>query len=314
MGTPADGYRYLFGPVPSRRFGRSLGIDLVPFKTCTLDCLFCEVGVTSCATTERRTYAPVAAILSEFDRWLAAGGRADVITLTGSGEPTLHAGLGDVVRGLRARGMFRIALLTNSTLLHLPEVRRDVALVDLVKASLSAWDEASFARLHRPVAGVTFAGLVDGLTALRAMFEGELWLEVMVVRGFNEQPAQVRRIAALANPLRADRIQLNSVVRPPAHAGTTAVATDDLAGLCGFFDPRAEVIAPVTGKVAGDALTDPGVVEMLARRPCTPADIAALTGEPEAVVNRRLDALVAQGKLGRQTRGEQVYYHKPVSA
>ncbi len=301
-------FRYLFGPVPSRRFGRSLGIDLVPFKTCTLDCAFCEVGPTTASLAERREYAPVAAILDEFRRWVDAGGAADVVTLAGSGEPTLHARLGDIIRGIRALSALRIAILTNSTLLHVPDVRRDAALADIVKASLCAWDEASFARLHHPCAGIGFRGLIDGLTAFRAAFRGELWLEAMLVAGYNDDPDQVARIAALANALGAERVQLNTVVRPPAHAGAAPVPAERLASFCDLFRPRAEVIAPFDAASGAAPLSDDAIVAMLARRPCTVADIAAVTAMPYAEAARRIAEFIAAGRITRIDRDGQSYF------
>jgi wyosine [tRNA(Phe)-imidazoG37] synthetase (radical SAM superfamily) len=140
----AESYRYLFGPVPSRRLGLSLGVDLNPVKVCTENCVFCQVGRTTELTAERREWVPTAEVLAEFDRWAAAGGTADYVTLSGSGEPTMHAGFGEVLRRVQATGRYRTALLSNGSLMWRPEVRRDAAAADVVKVTISAWDEASF--------------------------------------------------------------------------------------------------------------------------------------------------------------------------
>ena len=216
--NPEPAYRYLFGPVPSRRLGRSLGVDLNPLKVCTENCIFCQIGRTTELTAARREWVPTADVLAEFDRWQAAGGTADFITLSGSGEPTMHTGFGEVLAHVRAARQFKTALLSNGSLLWLPEVRQAAVLADVVKVTLSAWDEESFARIHRPAAGLTLARLLAGARALRAEYGGQLWVEVMLLAHINDAPEQVRAIAELARALAPDAIHLNTVTRP-AQAG-----------------------------------------------------------------------------------------------
>ncbi len=236
-------YRYLFGPVHSRRLGLSLGIDLLDRRRCSFDCVFCEVGATELLTLERREYVPTAAVMAEFREWLAASGTADVVTLAGSGEPTLHSGFGDVIDAVHAACSLPVALLTNSTLLWDAEVRAAAARADIVKVSLSAWDDGSLAALNRPAAGLTFARLLDGLHAFRECYSGALWVETLLVHGVNDKPDQVARIAALVAGLHPDKVQLNTVVRPPAVENTAAVEHDELQRLAVRFTPEAEVIA-----------------------------------------------------------------------
>ena len=170
-------YRYLFGPVPSRRLGRSLGVDLTPHKTCTLDCVFCQLGRTTHKTMTRKEYVPVDAVLAELDAWFKDKGQTDVITLSGSGEPTLHSGFGEVLRFIRCRTPFPAVLLTNATLLSLPEVQEAASLAHIVKVSLSAWDRASFGSVNRPHPDITFDQVLAGQKAFRARFRGQFfWL------------------------------------------------------------------------------------------------------------------------------------------
>ncbi len=303
------GYRHLFGPVPSRRLGRSLGFDLVPFKVCSFDCTFCEVGRTNRHTLERREYVPTDEVLAELDAWLAAGHSADTLTLAGAGEPTLHSRFGDVLRGMAARTPLRRALLTNSSLLHLPAVRRDACEANLVKASLSAWDQASFERLNRPAPGLAFRQVIDGILALRQAFEGELWLEVFLVAGVNDAEDDVAQIAALAAAAGPDRVQLNTVVRPPADPGTRHVTAERLDALAGLFTPRAEVIAAFRadpGRVRQASEDD--IVSMLARRPCTAADIAQAFSLPPDEVGRRLATLLEGERIVSRRVEDRVYY------
>lgn len=161
-------FTYLFGPVPSRRLGRSLGVDLTPRKTCTFDCVFCQLGPTTHKTVQRQAYVPTAAVIAELTQWLHAGGTADYITLAGSGEPTLHADFGAIIQFLRAATTIPVALLTNGSLLGDPAVRAAAAQANVVKASLSAWDQPSFASINRPHAALTCAAVVEGLRQFRA--------------------------------------------------------------------------------------------------------------------------------------------------
>lgn len=238
-------YRYLFGPVPSRRLGRSLGVDLVPLKTCSFDCVFCEVGVTTAHTIERREYVPVSDVIREFDTWLTSGGTADYITFAGSGEPTLHSGIGDVIELMRVRTSTRIALLTNSSLLHLPEVRSAVLGVDLIKASLSVCDNTLLQSVNRPSSGLDVEKIIYGITELRKEFQGELWIEVFLLAGVNDDPVAVGKLAEILRDIGPDKIQLNTVVRPPAEAFAKPVAVEVLETFAKLFEPVAEIMPQV---------------------------------------------------------------------
>ena len=299
MGVKAEeSFKYLFGPVPSRRLGLSLGVDLNPAKVCTENCVFCQVGRTTELTIERKAWVPTDRVLAEFDRWVAAGNPADYVTLSGSGEPTMHSGFGDVLRYVKAAGKFKTALLTNGSLLWLPEVRGGATEADVVKVTLSAWDEASFARIHRPAAGVTFARLMEGELALREEFTGKLWVEVMLLPGYNDAPEQVRAIAEQVNRLRADAVHLNTTTRP-ALAGVEVPRVPEawLRTVAEWFAPVAEI--PVfSGKaVSSAAMSDEALLDLLARHPIAVEALAASAGMEVAAIERRLAPLVAAGRL-----------------
>ena len=291
-------YQYLFGPVPSRRLGLSLGVDLNPVKVCTENCVFCQVGRTTELTIERKAWVPTDKVLAEFDRWAAAGNRADYVTLSGSGEPTMHSKFGDVLRHVKAAGTFKTALLTNGSLLWLPEVRRDATEADVVKVTLSAWDEESFARIHRPAEGVTFARLMEGELALRGEFGGKLWVEVMLLPGYNDAPEQVRAIAEQVDRLRADAVHLNTTTRP-ALAGVEVPRVPEawLRTVAEWFAPTAEIPVFTGQAVSSASMSDAALLDLLARHPIPVDALAASAGVEAAVVERRLAPLVAAGKL-----------------
>jgi len=307
--TAETEYEYLFGPVPSRRLGRSLGVDLVPLKTCSYDCVFCQIGRTSGLTLERREYVPVEDVLAELERWLRAGGSADTITLSGSGEPTLHSRFGEVLEGAGRLCDTRRTLLSNGSLMYLPEVRRAAAAADVVKVSLSAWDQPSFETINRPHGGLQFDAVAGGLRRLGAEFEGELWLEVFVLPGVNSDEESMRRIAAIASDIAPARIHLNTAVRPPCEEWAEAAAVERLEAFAALFEPRAEVIADYRGKTATQAGGKRAILAMLARRPCSAEDVAASFGLAVADASMRLEELAAAGEVKVERREGRDYYH-----
>ncbi len=220
-----------------------MGIDLVPRKTCSFNCVFCQVGRTDCSTVERREYVPTEAVVAEFDEWLERGGDAEAVTLTGSGEPTLHTRFGVVLDAIRSRTAFRSVLLTNSSLMPDPAVRQDATKADTVKVSLSAWNQAVFERINRPHPSLRLDAVFAGLKAFRAEYVGELWVEVFMLQGVNDAEDGMRRLAEMVNGLAPQAIHLNTVARPPAEPFAKAVALDRLAALSELFEPRAEIVA-----------------------------------------------------------------------
>lgn len=299
----------LFGPVPSRRFGRSLGVDLTPFKTCCLDCVFCQLGRTTRKTAERMEYIPTGEVLTELDQWITRDGHADVITLAGSGEPTLHTGFGQVIEHLHQRCSLPVLLLTNGTLLHRPDVRAAAAQANRVKVSLSAWDEGSFCRINRPCSGLTFEGLLAGEIAFRKVFKGTLFVEVFLLQGINSEPDQVRRIAEFVKRIEPDRVQLNTAVRPPAEETAVPVSREQLSELAALFTPSAEIIAPFRAEAAPDfQANEATILAMLQRRPCTAADIAGAFSMHPNEVAKYLGKLQETGKILDSRRGDMTYY------
>jgi len=300
--------KYLFGPVPSRRFGRSLGVDLTPFKTCSLDCVFCQLGHTTNKTVERREYVPVGKVLLEIGDWIRSGGKADYITLAGSGEPTLHSGFGEVIDFIHASTDIPVVLLTNGTTLHLPEVRADAARTDVVKVTLSAWDQESFELIHRPCPGLKFGRQLEGTCRFRDEFNGRLWLEVLLLEGLNSAPEDVGRIAKLIRRIRPDKTQLNTCVRPPAESTAVAVAEDKMAELAGLFAPPAEVIAEFRSECPSVKVNEDAIIEMLRRRPCTAVQVAAVFDMHPNEVSKYIGKLLQEKLICSEGKGANSYY------
>lgn len=305
------GYQTLFGPVPSRRFGRSLGVDLTPYKTCCQDCVFCQLGRTINKTVERREYVETETVLAELKHWHQAGGRADVVTLSGSGEPTLHRRFGEVLAFIRSEIGIPAVLLTNGALLFLPQVRDAAARADIVKVSLSAWHQPSFEWVNRPHRSLRFDRLIEGQKTFRAHFNGQLWMEVFLVNKMNSFPTVVLEIAALARAIAPDRIQLNTAVRPPAEDFAAPVSREQMSALTQLFEPAAEVIAEFRTADAGREqlqVNREQIFAMLQRRPCTAQQIAEGFGLHLNEVLKILAELIRDGRIRTKLIYNAVYY------
>lgn len=301
--------KYLFGPVPSRRFGRSLGVDLMPYKTCTLDCVFCQLGRTTNQTIERSNYMNMDEVLTELEEWIDTDGEADYITLSGSGEPTLHEGFGEVLALIRRKTNIPSLLLTNGTLLHLPEVRMAAAQASVVKVSLCAWDRESYGWVNRPHGELRFDDLISGQKAFRQEYAGQLWMEVFLVPGMNALPEDVRRIAALAEEIRPERIQLNTAVRPAAEDFAVPLSRERMTELTHLFHPEAEVIAEFSkSKDRKVQANRDSVLAMLRRRPCTAEQIADGFGMHLHEVSKYLGSLLSAKEIRSERKGGTVYY------
>lgn len=293
MSAAANPRQLVYGPVPSRRLGRSLGVDLVPFKTCTYDCVYCQFGRTTRKTVRRHHWVDASEVAAQVGARLAS--EPDVIALAGSGEPTLHAGIGEVIASIKQITDVPVAVITNGSLLSLPDVRRGLARADIVLPSLDAPDERLFGVVNRPHTSLDFAGVVNGLVAFRADYAGELWLEVMLLGGLTGLASEVERLAELAARIAPQRIQLNTAVRPPAESFVAPLAGAVLQEFAALFAPHAEVIADIAPGIGERTAVRADVLALLSRRPCTVADIAAGLGIHHGEAFKSATALVAEG-------------------
>lgn len=304
-----QGCSHVFGPVPSRRLGRSLGVDLVPFKTCTYDCIYCQLGRTTLRTVERKEWVPMDAVLNELKLKLTC--KPDYITLSGSGEPTLHSRLGVIIEHIQSMSDVPVAVLTNGSLLWQPNVREELALADLVMPSLDAGDAALFEAVNRPHPDVSFEQVVSGLEQFRSEFSGAIWLEVLLLAGYTALPAHIRKISALVHRIHPERVHLNTAVRPPAEGFAAGVSRARLAELARLFRPKAEVIAEYRqGRCpARDHGDCTAVMELLRRRPCTEMEVASGLSLRPMEAAKHLSHLEAAGKILGKKHGNYLYFH-----
>jgi len=276
----AEEKKYLFGPVPSRRLGRSLGVDVVPFKVCTLDCVYCQLGNTTNKTIERKDYIPIEQVLAELKDRLNEGLQADFITLSGSGEPTLNSRLGELIDGIKKVTDIPVAILTNATLLYREDVRADCAKADVVVPSLDAGDEETFGKINRPHRDISIEKLISGLCAFRREFAGQIWLEVFLVDGLNTDADRIAKIDGLIKRIQPDKVQLNTAVRPTAEAGVKKLDDEKLQAIADQLGERCEVVTDSLPSrhgehIEGRETTPEDVLSMLKRRPCSLSDICS---------------------------------------
>lgn len=265
-------HEYVFGPVPSRRLGRSLGVDLVPFKTCSYDCIYCQLGRTTKKTLSKQPYVPLLDVLREvYDTLDEVDVPPDYITLSGSGEPTLYSRLADVVMGIKAKTEIPVAMITNGSMLWDPEVRQALQGVDLILPSLDAGDSEMFKVVNRPHPALEFEQMLEGLAQFREETRIPMWLEICLLGGLTDSGSQVEKLASLARSLRPERIQLNTATRPPAETFAFPLSNEALRLLAKAFGGHAEVIAEKTVMHDGPAVSSSyeAVLDLLRRRPCT---------------------------------------------
>jgi wyosine [tRNA(Phe)-imidazoG37] synthetase (radical SAM superfamily) len=301
--------KYLFGPVPSRRLGLSLGVDLIPRKTCSYDCLYCQIGKTTCRAIEPAAYVPVEAVLAELEDTLAKV-RPDYVTFSGSGEPTLHVDLGRLIARVKERSGAKVAVLTNGSLLYRPEVRERLLKADMIMPTLSTLKEDTFRDIHQPHEGLTAALLIEGLKSLRKTYTGQLFMEVMLLAGFNDSEDEIDLLRQAILEIAPDRVQLNTVVRPPADAKAIPLDRKKLEYIKRVFGECAEIIAtaPLRDKQPFQGTLSAAVLEMARRRPVTVEDVAEALDAPLLEVDKTLAALMNRGELRLQTHLGKKYY------
>jgi wyosine [tRNA(Phe)-imidazoG37] synthetase (radical SAM superfamily) len=300
---------YIFGPVPSRRLGQSLGIDLIPPKTCTYDCLYCQVGRTTCLTAEPGLFVPTGEVIEELKAVIKKT-HPDTITLAGSGEPTLHSEIDRVISLIKGVTDTRIALLTNGSLLWRKEVRDRVLAADLIMPTLTTVFEKTFRKIHRPHRGLELASIIEGLKELRKEYGGVVLLEIFLLSGINDDMKELKGMRDVMEDISPDKIQLNTVVRPPSDHSAMPLNMEQMEKMRDFFGEKAEIIASVSSnKKAREYDPDLNtIVEMARRRPITASDISNVLDISREELERVLKGLLIKGAIRKQEHDREVYY------
>lgn len=301
----------IYGPVPSRRLGRSLGIDLVPFKTCTYDCIYCQLGRTTNKTVHRREYVHTAEVLDQLRRKLAVEQRFEHMSLAGAGEPTLNSGLGSLIAGIKKMTDIPVAVFTNSSLLWMPAVQDDLMEADLALPSLDAGDRMLFRHVNRPHPDISFDRMVDGLATFANRFHGEIWLEAFLLGGVTGIPDEVEKISAIVRSMKLSRIQMNTVARPPAESFAMPVSDAQMAALKTLLPGKVETINNSCSCEAAPSSRNPKdeeIVGLLARRPCTSLDVSSSLGINIMETLKRLETLTVAGRVRSSFVNQKEFY------
>lgn len=219
-------FKYVFGPIPSRRLGRSLGISPLPKKTCNYSCIYCQLGRTDKMTNKRQEFYKTQNIVDEFKQYLKDSDKFDIVTVVGEGEPTLASNLGELVDELKKLTDKPVAVITNGALLSDPEVREELSHADMVLPSLDSYNQEIAKKIDRPYGTITFEEEFQGLKEFTHTYAGELWLEIMLVEGINDDEASILKFKELLKELKYDRLYLNTPVRPPAEEDVNVVSEE----------------------------------------------------------------------------------------
>jgi wyosine [tRNA(Phe)-imidazoG37] synthetase (radical SAM superfamily) len=293
--------RYVYGPVPSRRLGQSLGIDTIPSKTCNCNCVYCQLGRTVPLTNERREYFPRQEILREVRTALDAHPPEDIdwVTFVGSGEPTLHSSIGWLIREVKGATDKPVAVITNGALLYLPEVREELSAADAVLPSLDAGSPDLYRVINRPHPHVTFERLLEGLVRFRQEYPGQLWVEVMLVRGLNDTPEALADIARVLQKLGPDAVHINLPTRPPVETWVQPPDDEGLMRAVATLGGAVQIVHPAQGSfdLSGYQDVTEAVTAIITRHPMREEELVqTLSRWAPGKVGEALEALLANGK------------------
>jgi wyosine [tRNA(Phe)-imidazoG37] synthetase (radical SAM superfamily) len=304
---------HIYGPVPSRRLGFSLGVDILPCKTCSFDCVYCQLGRTGRKSGRRGRYFSSRDILRQIKEAIGKNQRIDHITFSGSGEPTLHTEIGSLIRKIKKMTDIPVVVLTNSSLLTRKPVRRALLAADIVVPSLDAATAASFRRVNRPLPSVRVKDIIGALALFRREFKGRIWLEVMLVKGINDSPSDIKALKRAITRIRPDKVQLNTVVRPPTEKWAQPLSRRALEKIKKDLGGRTEVVVDFRRRPGSPASPDirKAILSMAGRRPVTLEDIISSLGKKEMDVRPHLETLLRWQRISRQKHGGNIYYTPP---
>lgn len=294
--------KYLFGPVPSRRLGISLGVDLVPLKYCSLNCIYCEVGKTTNLTIKREEYIPITKVKEELKQYLSNKPELDFVTFSGQGEPTLNSGLGNIIDFIKDNfPAYKVAVITNGTLFWQKEVREEVKRADVILPSLDAVSENIFYRLNRPNHKLEINKIMEGLIQLGREFKGKIYLEIFFVPGLNDSKQELEKLKNIAKKINPNVIQLNTLDRPGTVSSVEPLSKEKLIAIKEYFQPlRTEIIAKAKTRKQIQSFNkniEDEILETIKRRPCTDVELSQILNIHINELNKYLSELIDSNKV-----------------
>jgi len=306
-------YKYLFGPVPSRRLGMSLGVDLVPKKVCSLDCVYCEVGKTTKLTLERKEYIRCDKIKDELIHYFNNNPDPDYITFSGSGEPTLNLHIGEILQFIKQnKPTIPVAVLTNGTLLFDKNVRDAIKTADVVLPSLDAASNDVFKKINRPSNDLDIDRYIRGIIDFRKEFKGKIWLEIFILPGYNDSEDELQELKKVILKINPDSVQVNSLDRPGTVPDLRGATREELQHVIDFWQiENVNIIAASQQRKNVQSYRkdmEAAIVETIARRPCTLNDLTEILGVHINEINKYLDVLDAENKIETIQQERGIFY------
>lgn len=300
----------IFGPVPSRRLGFSLGVDTIPFKTCSLNCIYCQLGRTINKTIQRKEYIAADDILREIEEVLREGKRIDYITFSGSGEPALNSEIRRMISRIKELTSIPLAILTNGTLLYRPRIREDLMEADLVIPSLDTVTQEIFEMVNRPHPSLKIEKVITGIDSFSQEFNGKVWLEIMVVKGINDSLEEIEKAAQVIKQMNLEKIQLNTVVRPPAEEFARPLTREYLKNIKTVLGKKCEIIAEFkrATQKAYKRDVEKRILSMVKRRPVTLVDISHSLGLHRNEIIKYVETLEKKHQVKTEVHSGERYY------
>lgn len=313
MSGYTDRYKYLFGPVPSRRLGRSLGIDIIPHKICTMNCVYCEVGRTTSCTKERQRFNDPDAIIAEFrENYPDLKDGLDIVTITGAGEPTLNIDLGYIIREVKKISEHPVAVLTNSTMLTDEAVCDELMALDVVVPSIDAASDEAYRKVCAPERSLKIEEINEAVVSFSHRFQGKMLIEILLCEGMNDSMGELQKIASVIKRCKYDVVQLNTVHRPPAFSRAKAVTEDKLLDTALYFQSEGIKVEPVGNyirELSGGGLTVSHLGRLISMRPCSESDISKVFGVDKDTVEKTIRQLDESHLKITEHNGEKFYFY-----
>ncbi len=305
-------YKYIFGPVPSRRLNVSLGVDLVPHKVCSYNCIYCECGRTTNLTVERKEYVPTKVVLEELNDYLNSHPKPDYVTFSGSGEPTLHKDIGEIISFIKSEYPdVKIAILTNGSLFNDSNVRKEILNADVILPSLDSAIEETFKRIDRPYGKLNLKDIIDGMMKFRKDYKGQIWLEVFIIEGINSDKVNLKALKKAIIKIKPDKIQLNTMDRPGTENWVKAVSKKILEDIVEYWNlNNVEIISKYKRREVKSYRDDVenAIIETIQRRPCTIEDLQNILNLHINELNKYIDVLENEGKIAAKVESRGVFY------
>jgi wyosine [tRNA(Phe)-imidazoG37] synthetase (radical SAM superfamily) len=307
----ANAFRYLYGPVPSRRLGRSLGVDLVTHKICTYNCIYCQIGRTTKKTLLRKEYVPVKDVLEEVELFVKEEfSPIDYLSLSGSGEPTLHSKIRSIIKGIKEMTTIPVAVITNGSLLWEREVREDLLQADVVLPSLDAVSPEVFTKINRSHKKLSIEKVIEGMVEFRKIYKGQIWLEILLCKGVNDGKNELLKMKRVVERIQPDFIHLNTVIRPPSEDWVKPLSQKEMENIKALFGERASIISEFDRHltyVTKEDIKD-GILRILKRRPLSIWDLSKWMGIPQKELEEEITSLSQEGRIRSRFHGDLIYY------